>query len=487
MPWEIVGDDPACPASKPWGVHKIDGGWLVGCHETKNDAEGQLAALHIAEPDASRAADDTYTPPAGVSAAAKRALKWIADGLAGDGFTDVGRRRASQLAAGGPVSRQTVGRMANYFGRHTPDRDAEGFNRGENGYPTPGRVAWDAWGGDAGRSWSTKIVASERTLVDNTEERELDEGIYPVSPRQKAQYDAIESIVELFGQYDQTSGQDGSHYVAASPFAADGMVCSSCVFYEGPRACEVVAGDIDPGGICKLWVIPEVLITGVQQEQPTPEVIMNGASLDGYTRTEDGFETPEKEVRQVHKLELRTDEATGLPVLEGYATVYDYRYDIGDPTSTGFTEVVSRGAAAKSAQEADVRLLINHDGLPLARTRSGTLELLSDEVGLRVKATLDPSNPSAAETISAMERGDVDQMSLAFRVLRQNYDTKTNVRTIQEMKLYDVSVVTFPANPATVVKLRDTTPANVEDAKLVAGRSVELARRQFDSDSSARR
>jgi HK97 family phage prohead protease len=266
------------------------------------------------------------------------------------------------------------------------------------------------------------------------------------------------------------------------------MVCSSCVFYEGPRACEVVAGDIDPAGICKLWVIPEVLITGSQPEQPTPEeMVMNSAPLDGYTRTEDGLDTPEKEVRRVHKLELRTDEVSGLPVLEGYATVYDYRYDIGDPASTGFTEVVSRGAAAKSAQEADVRLLINHDGLPLARTRSGTLELLSDEVGLRVSATLDPSNPSAAETISAMERGDVDQMSLAFRVLRQNYDSKTNVRTIQEMKLYDVSVVTFPANPATVVKLRNNTSADVEDAKLIAGRSVELARRQLDSDNSARR
>jgi len=98
-----------------------------------------------------------YKPPQGVQNAAKRALKWIADGKAGSGFTDVGRRRASQLAAGDDVSRSVVGRMRSYFARHEVDRRAKGFFAGENGFPTPGRVAWDAWGGDAGRSWVNGI------------------------------------------------------------------------------------------------------------------------------------------------------------------------------------------------------------------------------------------------------------------------------------------------------------------------------------------
>jgi hypothetical protein len=98
-----------------------------------------------------------YKPPQGVQNAAKRALKWIADGKAGGGFTDVGRRRASQLAAGDTVSRSVVGRMRSYFARHEVDRRAKGFFAGESGFPTPGRVAWDAWGGDAGRSWVNGI------------------------------------------------------------------------------------------------------------------------------------------------------------------------------------------------------------------------------------------------------------------------------------------------------------------------------------------
>lgn len=98
-----------------------------------------------------------YKVPEGVQNAANRALKWISEGKAGSGFTDVGRRRASQLASGGSVSRDTVARMKSYFARHTNDRKAEGFNAGEKGYPSPGRVAWDAWGGDAGKTWVNGI------------------------------------------------------------------------------------------------------------------------------------------------------------------------------------------------------------------------------------------------------------------------------------------------------------------------------------------
>jgi hypothetical protein len=108
------------------------------------------------------AAARTYNPPAGVQSAAKRALKWIADGKAGGGFTSVGRRRASQLASGQAVSRDTVARMKSYFARHTVDKKATGFNAGEEGYPSPGRVAWDAWGGSAGQAWTNRINLEDK-------------------------------------------------------------------------------------------------------------------------------------------------------------------------------------------------------------------------------------------------------------------------------------------------------------------------------------
>lgn len=104
------------------------------------------------------AESDTFTPPASVASEAKRALQWIREGKAGGGFTDVGRARAAQLAARRPVSLRTIKRMRSFFARHTPDKKAEGFTRGEKDYPSGGRVAWDAWGGDAGESWVKGIL-----------------------------------------------------------------------------------------------------------------------------------------------------------------------------------------------------------------------------------------------------------------------------------------------------------------------------------------
>ena len=101
---------------------------------------------------------EKYNPPKGAQTAAKRALQWIADGKAGSGFTATGRARAAQLARGGSVSRDVAAKMKSYFARHEVDKKGKGFSSGEEGYPSPGRVAWDAWGGDAAASWSKKLT-----------------------------------------------------------------------------------------------------------------------------------------------------------------------------------------------------------------------------------------------------------------------------------------------------------------------------------------
>lgn len=81
-----------------------------------------------------------------------------------------------------------------------------------------------------------------------------------LTPRQREMVDNAEDVVSTFGPYSQDSGPDGAHYAAPSPFADNGLVCANCVFFEGGRGCELVAGDIDPGAICKLWVIPANLV-----------------------------------------------------------------------------------------------------------------------------------------------------------------------------------------------------------------------------------
>lgn len=87
---------------------------------------------------------------------------------------------------------------------------------------------------------------------------------HPLNDRQAMQYKLSEALVETYGMYNQSHDSDGAHYMPVSPFSADGMVCSNCVAYEGPRACHLVEGDIDPNGLCKLWVIPEDLMVGAE-------------------------------------------------------------------------------------------------------------------------------------------------------------------------------------------------------------------------------
>ena len=166
-----------------------------------------------------------------------------------------------------------------------------------------------------------------------------------------------------------------------------------------------------------------------------------------------------------NRIELRMD-ADGNPVFEGYATIYNQPYQVGG--SYGWTETIAGGACDKSVSERDdVRLLVNHDGIALARTASGTLTLASDSVGLRCGPDpLDANSPLVQTVASAMSRGkagqqrrDLDDMSFAFQVIRQEWNGDYTERDILEVKLFDVSLVTYPANPAATALLRSATLA----------------------------
>jgi len=97
---------------------------------------------------------ETYTPTTGMATAAKRALKWREEGYPGG--TLVGLARANQLKNREPLSASVVLRMHSFFSRHEVDKRATGFNSGEEGFPSKGRVAWDLWGGDGGQTWASQ-------------------------------------------------------------------------------------------------------------------------------------------------------------------------------------------------------------------------------------------------------------------------------------------------------------------------------------------
>lgn len=83
-----------------------------------------------------------------------------------------------------------------------------------------------------------------------------------LNARQYMLYEKLECIAEELGPFDWSSGPNGAHYMNAfvNPFAGQGLQCANCVFFRGGGSCEIVAGPIEPGALCKLWVIPESLI-----------------------------------------------------------------------------------------------------------------------------------------------------------------------------------------------------------------------------------
>lgn len=183
------------------------------------------------------------------------------------------------------------------------------------------------------------------------------------------------------------------------------------------------------------------------------------------------------EVRRM-PLERREDSETGELVVDGFAAVYETEYDVAGGPPFGWTEILARGAARKtlSEREQNVAFLFDHEGIPLARSESGTLRLFDESAGLRVEARLDRSSPHGLSVIRAIERGDVDEMSIGFRVVRQDWNKNYTYRRILELRLYDVSAVSFGANPATVIQSRSSRPTADDEARAEGGLSVMLAR-----------
>ena len=152
-------------------VYNEAGTRSFGTYDSREEAEERLRQIEFFK------AEESHKPPKAVRDAAQRAIEWIDAGLAGGGFTSVGRTRAGQLARGENISIDTLKRMKSFLSRHKVDSQALGFNRGEKGFPSAGRVSWDAWGGDAGFAWAESTVERyENALEKHGEHEQADHG-----------------------------------------------------------------------------------------------------------------------------------------------------------------------------------------------------------------------------------------------------------------------------------------------------------------------
>ena len=620
----------------------------------------------------------TFQVPKGVQDEAKKALGWIADGHAGSGFTAVGKKRASDLAAGHPVSAETILRMYSFFKRHEVDKQAKGFNSGEDGFPSAGRVAWSAWGGDAGFAWSTKVrkqisksaralslMASEESdMADTNQVPDLNEELTElladvVSFYFRAHgahwnvrgadfseyhklllkiyedvYESIDPIAEnlrklgslapfTLGSFLALRSIDDAPTILQDPIAlasdllatndmildelSDAFDCATAYNQQG--VANFLAGRIDQHQFWK-WQLTASL--GQEVTQPSVDVVndqgideddveeqegatmpmpivmrsasgasdlafadrdtawdaaaadkrvqdyaggadnmdwakygqaffyvdesnkellgsyklqfadvingelkaipkaifavagvLNGArggvdipaadvatikgkvsayyakmakefNDDSIVAPFEGRSDKETDMIEERKTAIRTAEritmaaeVRAIATNDGSLKIGGYAATFGnEATGLNFREVIAKGAFTRTLKSDNpVFLLINHDteSLPLASTQSGTMSLREDETGLYMEATLDPKNPRAAELASALERGDVDKMSFAFTVAPDGDTRSEGLRTLTDLDLYEVSVVTWPAYDATSVGMRS---AEKEDLNL---------------------
>lgn len=161
----------------------------------------------------------------------------------------------------------------------------------------------------------------------------------------------------------------------------------------------------------------------------------------------------EKEQRNYEAVELRVEGDT-TPAIRGYAAVFNsMSEDLGY-----FREIVSPGAFSKTLNDgADVRALFNHNpDFVIGRTKSGTLKLKEDNRGLFTDATI-PETTWAKDLVVSIKRGDVSQMSFGFHTIKDSWENKPDgkqIRTLLEVRLLDVSPVTYPAYPDTSVGVR---------------------------------
>jgi len=140
----------------------------------------------------------------------------------------------------------------------------------------------------------------------------------------------------------------------------------------------------------------------------------------------------------------------------GYASMVERGYEMWSPALGDYTEVIARDAFTKTLRETpDVSFKVNHDGLPMAKTSAGDLQLSSDSTGLYTEARVNPERADVLLMRQAIEAGHLNEMSFAFRVTRQDWTDDGMTRRIQEVNLNkgDVSVVEFGANPFTAGSL----------------------------------
>lgn len=435
MPYYISQNNPDC-AQGEWAVEKEDGE-VIGCHTTKQSAIDQMVAVSIAEdmqPGGERARPTELEIGDYVS--------WNTSGGRARGeIVDIERDGTINV----PDSSFTI--------TGTPDDPAaliQVYQRVEGG--------WDDTDVFVGHKFSTltKIDPLPEPMDEDDDEEERQVDLTPPAYMRASARRGLD-------WYAQGLGGDGlvdrtireAREMAAGNVSADKWVRIGA--WIARHIGDLDAPDADPqsDNFPSPGVVAMALWGGgttrrsAQRAQTYAEGVVTRLEAEGE-RSKMKHETRNFEA----DFELRA-EGDGMTFV-GYAAKFNSpSEDLG-----GFIETIEPGAFRKSLRSRnDVKLLVNHDtGRVLASTRAGTMKLYEDEVGLRVEASL-PNTTDGRDMAELLRRGDLNKMSFGFSVMKDSWNSDMTQRTLKSVKLFETSIVSFPAYAATEAMVRSLDKA----------------------------
>ena len=444
--------------------------------------------------------DIDFTPTQGMIDEAKKGLEWRKE--FGRGGTEVGIRTA-RMIINNELTPDRVTRMFSFHSRHQVDKEAEGYNSGEKGYPSNGRIAIALWGGDAGFSFSERkrdeiveeeekrVSAKIKTALENKRD-EHNEEIKELS----LDWDASVSLPMLEKVFDRGVGAYNTNPQSVRPsvkspeqwaLARVGSFLYAMKkgkFRSGKHDTDLLPSNhpvkkemeekmndmkIEKRHIREIIEDDKTItiVYGKSDEwegyidndmndtMEEEEVIEESYNKEDEEEDEKTFRNnnPNVEKRTFNlesKIETREVDGKERNVVVGYGSVYNSRSE----NLGGFYEYISEGAFTDELiNSSDVRALINHDpNLILARSKNGegTLKLNADAKGLKYEFEM-PDTSYARDLLINMKNNNLNQSSFAFTIPSggdewSSDEAGNNIRTINKIdRLFDISVVTYPA------------------------------------------
>jgi len=445
--------------------------------------------------------DIDLTPTQGMIDEARKGLEWRKE--FGRGGTEVGIRTA-RMIINNELTPDRVTRMFSFHSRHQVDKEAEGYNSGEKGYPSNGRIAIALWGGDAGFSWSERkraeiveeeekrVSAKIKTSLENKRDEHNEEikelsldwdgsvtlsmlekvfdrgvGAYNTNPQsvrpsvQSPEQWALARVNSFLYAMKKGKFRSGKHDTDLLPSnhpvkkemeekMNDMKIEKRHIreIIEDDKTITIVYGKSDE------WegYIDNDMNDTMEEEEVIEESYHydKEEEEDEKTFRNNNHNVEKRTFNLESKIETREVDGKEKNIVVGYGSVYNSRSE----NLGGFYEYISEGAFTDELiNSSDVRALINHDpNLILARSKNGegTLKLKADAKGLRYEFEM-PDTSYARDLLINMKNNNLNQSSFAFTIPSggdewSSDEAGNNIRTINKIdRLFDISVVTYPA------------------------------------------